>query len=322
MTELVYPENYPYIKCLDKGFVALIDHMGSDARIVQAARVSYQTGTKAVQSDRHLIRYMLRHHHETPFEKVVFEFHVKLPVFVARQWMRHRISSYNEISGRYSVMKDEFYRPDPLRKQSSTNRQGSSDDVVDEIRFVPDNHLPTSPEKFFDINYLNAYGDYETLLNNGAARELARIVLPLSTYTEFYWTVNLRSLMNFLMLRADSHAQYEIRVFADAILKLIEENCELQYAIEAFQDYIVDDPRLTKFELEVIRDVIMELKKAGNVSGFDLLLSLDTKIAAHPDMSKREKAESKLKELLFPEKSNDQIQSDVPQESPPDSGSS
>lgn len=287
------------IKCLDHGFVRLIDYMGTDQRIVDAARVSYQQGTKAVQSDRHLIRYLMRNLHTTPFEKVVFEFHCKMPIFIARQWMRHRTGSFNEISARYSVMKDEFYVPNPVRKQSESNRQGSSNEALVSFKPTPTADPINTQLYLSDVTFSNAYEDYEALLEAGAARELARSVLPVSLYTEFYWTVNLWNLMHFLKLRLDKHAQFEIRVFGEAILKLIQDNCELQYAIEAFQDYILDDPKFTKYEVDIIRQVF-ELTEASGL--FDPKEEMQRLININPDMSKREKEESKLIELLFGKK--------------------
>jgi thymidylate synthase (FAD) len=293
--------------------------MGSDARIVDSARVSYQQGTKAVQSDRHLIRYLLRNLHTTPFEKVVFEFHIKLPIFVARQWMRHRTGSFNEVSARYSVMKDEFYVPNPLRGQSSSNRQGSSEEEIESLTLsLADGKVfqSASSQEVIRRHNAQAYSLYEDALEHGAARELARCVLPVSLYTEFYWTVNLWNLMHFLKLRLDKHAQLEVRVFGEAILKIISEHCDLKFALEAFKDYILDDPKLTKFELQVIKDVLREYVPT------DVLKDrLSFFIDAQPDMSKREKQECKLIELLWDE-ANDretEVQPDVPKESFTDS---
>jgi thymidylate synthase (FAD) len=317
----------PEIKCLDHGWVRLVDHMGDDTRIVDAARVSYQQGTKAVQSDRHLIRYLIRNHHTTPLEKVVLEFHVKLPIFIARQWMRHRSGSFNEVSARYSVMKDEFYIPDPLRKQSSNNRQGSSDEIIERIEWEGTEWEDgdTKAQDYIEQVHLDAYMNYQTLLNAGTARELARIVLPVSLYTEFYWTVSLWNLMHFLKLRLDPHAQMEIRVFGEAIYQLLKDNCNLQYSLEAFQDYILNDPKFSKYELQIIKKALckgphadnQELQKQLNKEYIQRL------IEAHPDMSKREKQESKLIELLFEEEENDtketEIQSNISKESFTDS---
>lgn len=280
------------IDCLDKGFVRLVDHMGNDKRIVDAARVSYQNGTTKVQDDRNLIRYMLRNAHWTPFEKVVFEFHIKCPMFIGEQWLRHRMGSFNKISGRYSVMKDEFYEPNVLRKQSTTNNQGSSEFTLDET--VEHGRL-CSPRPVEAIRGVHtfAYENYEALVEEGAAKELARGILPANLYTEFYWTVNLRSLFNFLELRLDSHAQYEIRVFAQAVFDLVKQNADLSAALEAFQDYVLDDPKLTKYEVEIIKDFINNLNDIGNHTD-EQKEWLQKRIEKDLFMSKREKAESKL----------------------------
>lgn len=283
------------VQCLDHGFVRLVDHMGSDARIVDAARVSYQRGTKAVQSDRHLIRYLLRNLHTTPFEKVVFEFHIKLPIFVARQWMRHRTGSFNEVSARYSVMPKEFYTPNPVRKQSAVNRQGSSEETLDLVSVGP---TTTTAEEYFQEVYQVGYQHYQRLLGEGCARELARAVLPVALYTEFYWTVNLWNLMHFLKLRVDKHAQWEVRVFGEAILKIIEDNCDLKFAMEAFKDYIVEDPDLSKFELQIIKNVMKEAI-ANNNTWLETKDLVQKALEEHPDMSKREKNESRLIDFLW-----------------------
>jgi thymidylate synthase (FAD) len=242
------------INCLDKGFVKLVDSMPrlvpgttADYAIVQAARVSYGDGTKSVSEDRGLIRYLLRHTHTTPFEMVEFKFHCKMPIFVARQWIRHRTANVNEYSGRYSVMKDEFYIPDidNIRQQSKTNKQGG------------DQQMSTmDAQSFLDI--LNetcdkAYATYEDNIEKGVAREQARMILPVNNYTEWYWKIDLHNLFHFLGLRCDKHAQMEIRVFADAMLKLIEPIVPM--AVEAWNDY--HDHRgavkLTRLEIEALK---------------------------------------------------------------------
>lgn len=287
------------IKCLDHGFVRLVDYMGSDSRIVDAARVSYQQGTKAVQSDRHLIRYLVRNHHTTPLEKVVLEFHVKLPIFVARQWMRHRTGSFNEISARYSIMKDEFYIPEEgmFRKQSTSNRQGSSDESISEE--LPSGDTPT---ELVTEQVQSAYKAYQDLLTVGGARELSRAVLPVSLYTEFYWTVNLWNLFHFLRLRLDGHAQLEVRVFAEAIKSLLDSIDELKFVMEAFQDYILDAPNITKYELGIVKDLISQLTAQGAPESYqkdEIKQRLQTLLDNHPDMSKREKTETRIFELIL-----------------------
>lgn len=200
------------IDVLDKGFVRLVDSMGNDNRIVQAARVSTGAGTKTPEEDTKLIGYLMRNQHWTPFEKVRFEFHVKLPIFVARQWMRHRMGSFNELSARYSEMPDEFWQPEPadLRAQSKTNKQ-VGEGALEGGDLTVDG---------FNQAYVSAYGYYTWLLSRGVAREQARAVLPVGLYTQFYWTVDLRNLMAFLALRLDAHAQREIQIYGEALLEL------------------------------------------------------------------------------------------------------
>ena len=217
-------------KVLDHGFVRLIDYMGGDDAIVQAARVSYGEGTKKVSEDRGLIRYLLRHKHTTPFEMVEFKFHVKLPIFVARQWIRHRSANVNEYSGRYSVMKAEFYRPleEDIRYQSTVNKQGrSAKEVPAELRKQFLDHL--------DNSQIELYKEYDQFVEEGLARELARVNLPLSMYTEWYWKIDLHNLFHFLRLRMDSHAQMEIRVYAEVMAEMVKAVCPVAY--EAFTDY-------------------------------------------------------------------------------------
>ncbi len=207
---------------LDKGFIELIDFMGSDLRAVEAARVSFQKGLSKEARDKKLIDYLMENGHESPFEHIVFTFKVKAPMFVARQWFRHRISSFNEISGRYSIIKHEFYYPERMRKQDKVNKQGSLFGFKEE-----------EATKALDIivkQTEDCYTSYEELLSKGVAKEMARMVLPVNIYTQWYWTVNLRSLMNFLNLRADSHAQYEIREYAEIIAKIFHEKCPWTYA--------------------------------------------------------------------------------------------
>ncbi|MDZ4746212.1 MAG: FAD-dependent thymidylate synthase [bacterium] len=240
------------VVCLDKGFVRLIDVMGDDASIVQAARVSYGSGTKKVHEDRGLIRYLMRHLHTTPFEMVEFKFHVKLPIFVARQWIRHRSANVNEYSGRYSEMKDEFYvpMPDQLRTQSEVNKQGRSDSVL------PDDVSSKITERMQAFQQ-TAYDDYRTSLDTGLARELARINLPVSNYTEWYWKIDLHNLFHFLRLRIDPHAQHEIRVYGEAMAQMVKAAVPLAY--EAFEDYILHAVRLSRNELAAVRSLIKAL---------------------------------------------------------------
>ncbi|MGB9771169.1 MAG: FAD-dependent thymidylate synthase [Candidatus Kapaibacteriota bacterium] len=236
-------------KCLDKGFVRLVDIMGSDESIVQAARVSYGRGTKTVSEDRNLIRYLMRHRHTSPFEMVEYKFHVKLPIFVARQWIRHRTANVNEYSGRYSIMSDEFYVPSPenVRAQSKVNKQGRSDDPFPEdvaLEFIQDLQQTQS--------FL--YEKYNNYLSKEIARELARINLPLSTYTEWYWKIDLHNLFHFLELRLHPTAQYEIREYAKIIANIVKETCPLAY--QAFEDYRLNAVTFSSLELKILKNMI------------------------------------------------------------------
>lgn len=256
MTATATDLNGRQIDCLDKGFVRLIDYMGSDNAIVQAARVSYGEGTKQVSQDRGLIRYLMRHSHTTPFEMVEFKFHVKLPIFVARQWIRHRTANVNEYSGRYSIMKDEFYVPDPeqVRPQSLVNKQGRSED------HLPDEQAARVVE-IFENAHKRAYADYEEMLSYDLAREIARNSLPLSLYTEWYWKIDLHNLFHFLRLRLDNHAQHEIRVYGEALAALVKDI--VPFAWEAFEDYTLHARRFSRMEMLALQQMI---GASGNAS--------------------------------------------------------
>lgn len=233
------------IRVLDKGFVRLVDYMGGDDRIVQAARVSYGAGTRTVREDRALISYLLRNRHTSPFEQVVFTFHLKMPIFVARQWLRHRTARLNEISGRYSVMRDEFYQPEAseIRLQSTSNRQGGSDAPVPA-------ELAERAVTTFREGQEEAYAAYEGLLESDVARELARINLPVSLYTEMYWQIDLNNLFHFLRLRMDWHAQQEIRAYGDAMAGIVR--AVAPAAFEAFEEHILHGRNLARSELELV----------------------------------------------------------------------
>lgn len=245
------------ITCLDKGFVTLVDSMPrlvpdatADFAIVQAARVSYGDGTKTVNEDKGLIRYLMRHQHTTPFEMVEFKFHCKMPIFVARQWIRHRTANVNELSARYSVVKDDFYLPDTdnIRKQSKSNKQGG-DQQIDQF---------TAQEFLAYLDELadSTYAKYLDAIEKGVTREQARMALPVNLYTEWYWKIDLHNLLHFLGLRCDSHAQYEIRVFADAMLDLIRPIVPV--AIDAWEDYhhMRGAIKLTRLEIESLLGAI------------------------------------------------------------------
>ena len=238
------------IKCLDKGFVRLVDSMGGDDAIVQAARVSYGQGTSKVSQDRGLIRYLMRHRHTTPFEMVEFKFHCKMPIFVARQWVRHRTANINEYSLRYSEARDEFYYPEPenIQFQSSLNKQGRSGEVPPELKQKVLDYFKENSERSFAL--------YQELNKAGVARELARSLLPVNIYTEWYWKNDLHNLLHFIGLRSDSHAQYEIRVFSDAMAHYVKEKAP--FAWEAYQDYVVHGMRFSKIEKGLLEKQLPE----------------------------------------------------------------
>ncbi len=236
---------------LDHGFVRLVDYMGSDARIVQSARVSYGEGTKTVREDKGLISYLLRNSHMSPFEQVIFTFHLKMPIFVARQLVRHRTARMNEISGRYSVMKDECYVPAPerVRFQSVTNRQGSSAEEVPA-------ELTEEVRELLAKGQKEAYENYGEMIEKGLARELARVNLPLSLYTEMYWQIDLRNLLHFIRLRLDGHAQYEIRVYAEAMSKAVKAICPFTW--EAFQNHVAGARTFSAGQVETLKATLSE----------------------------------------------------------------
>ena len=234
--EIILDREFPV---LDHGFVRLVDYLGGDERIVTAARVSYGPGTKSIREDKTLIHYLMRNLHTSPFEQVILTFHAKMPIFVARQWVRHRTARLNEISGRYSVMVDEFYLPDigHIRKQSKRNKQG---------RAVEDLPLDLQ-ERVLEIlkhDQSTAYTSYQELLRDDIARELARINLPLSVYTQWYWQIDLHNLFHFLKLRLDKHAQWEIRQYAEVMSRMARAVAPV--AFEAFEEYILYATRIPR----------------------------------------------------------------------------
>jgi len=241
---------------LDKGFVRLVDYMGGDERIVQAARVSYGSGTKSYRQDRGLIHYLIRNWHTSPFEQVQLTFHTKMPIFVARQWVRHRTARLNEISGRYSVMPDEFYVPTPdhVCVQSDSNKQGRGEVLpLDDAMKLID---------AMEAEQKVAYKTYESYLEQGVARELARANLPLSLYTEWYWQIDLHNLFHFLRLRLDPHAQYEIRVFAEAMAMCARAVAPIAY--EAFEEHILGSVTFSRGEAQAMARLL-----AGEASGLE-----------------------------------------------------
>lgn len=253
-------ESDAYVKVLDHGFVGLVDVMGDDAAIVQAARTSYGKGTKSVNEDRGLIRYLVKHYHTTPLEMVEFKFHIKLPIFVMRQHVRHRTASLNEYSGRYSVMTDEFYIPDlsRMQAQSSINKQGSEGQLQGQELEMAHNTIKRVSA--------DAYADYLSLVNQeggrpyniedrqGLSRELSRIILPINNYTECYWKIDLKNLFHYIKLRADHHAQWEIQEFARALASYVKARCPV--AFEAFEDYWEQSTSLSRMDQNLLQAVI------------------------------------------------------------------
>jgi len=278
---------YDAISVLDHGFVRVIDYMGDDTSIVQAARVSYGKGTKKVSTDSGLIKYLMRHWHSTPFEMCEIKYHVKLPIFIARQWIRHRTANVNEYSARYSILDKEFYLPknEHLAAQSKSNRQGRGDVLQGEQAKKVLSLLKNDAER--------TYENYETMLNErydgsvvdeketGLARELARMNLTLNTYTQWYWKTDLLNLMNFLRLRADHHAQYEIRAYADVMLDTLKRWVPTTY--EAFMDYRVGGTEVSSKGKIIIQKLISGEKVDPEQSGLskrewnELMLAFDLK---------------------------------------------
>ena len=278
---------YEAIPILDHGFIRVIDYMGDDSSIVQSARVSYGKGTKKVSTDDGLIRYLMRYRHSTPFEMCEIKYHVKLPIFIARQWIRHRTANVNEYSARYSILDKEFYLPakDQLAAQSQSNRQGRGDVLQGKQAEEVLNILKDDATRTYD--------NYEKLLNErfdgtkidenkiGLARELARMNLTLNTYTQWYWKTDLLNLLNFLFLRADDHAQYEIRVYAEAMLDTVKKWVPITY--QAFMDYRVGAAEISSKGLKVIKFMISGKEISQEESGLskrewnELMEKLDKK---------------------------------------------
>ena len=278
---------YDAIPVLDHGFIRVVDYMGDDTSIVQAARVSYGKGTKKVSTDSGLIKYLMRHWHSTPFEMCEIKYHIKLPIFIARQWIRHRTANVNEYSARYSILDKEFYLPssEHLAAQSKSNRQGRGDIIEgDQAKEVLD-LLKSDAER--------TYKNYEQMLNerydgsiidekkSGLARELARMNLTLNTYTQWYWKTDLLNLMNFLRLRADNHAQYEIRTYADKMLDTLKKWVPITY--EAFMDYRVGGTEVSSKGKSIIKKLIKGEKITIEDSGLskrewnELMIAFDLK---------------------------------------------
>ena len=256
---------------LDHGFVRVIDYMGDDSAIVQSARVSYGKGTKQISNDKGLIKYLMRHRHSTPFEMCEIKFHIKLPIFIARQWIRHRTANVNEYSARYSILDKEFYIPsiENVAAQSTINNQGrgevlTSDEAAEVISILKKDAEQT-------------YANYETLLNEnsegvsidetkpGVARELARMNLTLNTYTQWYWKIDLNNLLHFLALRADAHAQYEIRVYADIMMDIVKKWVPI--AADAFEDYRIGGTEVSAKEINLLKKLLKGEKASYEEEG-------------------------------------------------------
>ena len=262
---------YQPFEVLDHGFVRVIDYMGDDSAIVQSARVSYGKGTKQISNDKGLIKYLMRHRHSTPFEMCEIKFHIKLPIFIARQWIRHRTANVNEYSARYSILDKEFYIPsiENVAAQSTINNQGrgevlTSDEAAEVISILKKDAEQT-------------YANYETLLNEnsegvsidetkpGVARELARMNLTLNTYTQWYWKIDLNNLLHFLALRADAHAQYEIRVYADIMMDIVKKWVPI--AAEAFEDYRIGGTEVSAKEINLLKKLLKGEKASYEEEG-------------------------------------------------------
>ncbi len=259
---------YKSIPVLDHGFIRVVDYMGDDSSIVQAARVSYGKGTKHVSADKGLINYLMKHRHSTPFEMCEIKYHVKLPIFVARQWIRHRTASVNEYSARYSVLDKEYYIPEPenLASQSDSNKQGRGAIIEGEdAKKVLDLLIEDSEKLYHDYEKLLGGVTERNNIQNGLSRELARMNLSLNYYTQWYWKIDLHNLLHFLSLRADNHAQYEIRAYADVMLETVKQWVPLTY--EAFESYRLNGAYLDSKSLNVIKKIVSGQKVTRENSG-------------------------------------------------------
>jgi thymidylate synthase (FAD) len=252
---------YKPLPVLDHGFVRVVDYMGDDSSIVQAARVSYGKGTERKSQDRGLIRYLLRHRHTTPFEMCEIKFHIKLPIFIARQWIRHRTANVNEYSARYSVLDKEFYIPEPqfLSAQSTTNNQGRSDASLSEdetarVLEILTNHSHQAYDGYLEMLNENPDGSVRDEARQGLTRELARMNLPVNIYTQWYWKIDLHNLLHFTALRADSHAQYEIQAYGQVMMDILKQWVPI--TAEAFEDYRVGGCNLSAQGLAIVKRML------------------------------------------------------------------
>ena len=263
---------YKPFKVLDSGFIRVIDYMGDDSAIVQSARVSYGEGTKKVSNDKGLIRYLMKNWHTTPFEMCEIKFHIKLPIFIARQWIRHRTANVNEYSARYSILDKEFYipRPEHMSSQSTTNKQGrggslSKKDTEKFIKILKDD-ADRNYKHYEDMLNENQSGEIINDDKEGLSRELARINLTLNTYTQWYWKIDLHNLLHFLYLREDTHAQYEIQAYAEIILDKIVKKW-VPHTYSAFKEFQLESYNLSKTAIEVIKKKLQGKKISYEKSG-------------------------------------------------------
>lgn len=250
---------YQPFEVLDHGFVRVVDYMGNDSSVVQAARVSYGAGTKKINADKGLIKYLISHRHNTPLEMCEIKFHIKLPIFIARQWIRHRTASVNEYSARYSIMEDEFYIPNAevLSPQSKINHQGRDEskplsvDQQKKVLQLLKNDAKQCYDHYLEMINQDNQGNIVDENKDGLARELARINLPVNCYTQWYWKIDLHNLLNFLFLRADNHAQYEIRQYANVMLDLVKK--WVPYCYEAFFEHRIAGKELSGLEIDILK---------------------------------------------------------------------
>lgn len=278
-----------HISLLDHGFVKVIDMMGNDKSIVEAARISYSNGAKITRSDEHLINYLMANNHTSPFEMCEIKLHIKAPIFVARQWMRHRTASINEISGRYSILKNEFYVPEVgnILPQSFSNKQGR------EGTWPEDTTIPQTFKSYLSENVIEASDIYDWANQSGVAKELSRLVLPINLYTEWFWKINLHNLFHFLKLRCDEHAQYEIRVYANAILDIIK--TWVPIAHNAFVEYQLRSITLSKSASKVLQIIVAQSEVEIEIKSGEVLFTCDDKVVK---ITKREYDYLVSKDLL------------------------
>lgn len=297
--DLIENMNMPNKKIHNHGYIGLVDcmprisdeNMKADAAIVQAARVSYGHGTKTVSNDKALIEFLLRHSHTSPFEMVEFKFHLKMPLFIARQWIRHRTASLNEVSARYSIVQDEFYIPEEVGTQSKTNKQCTD--------FKNDPDIQSNVQNTFESTVKDVYSTYEGLLDSGISREISRMVLPLNMYTEFYWKIDLHNLFHFLKCRMHNHAQLEIRQYACIIFEMVKEIAPL--ASQAFEKYVLNAKYFSQYEVDALSLYMKHKIEDSKDENQKELNEPKEKIVTYPGLSKSETREflEKVESLSF-----------------------